>query len=151
MGLKPLIITAEQKGDTAQIAYEYAGAIVEGKYRGFNAILLGGETTPSLPDNAGRGGRNQHYAAVTMLAMQDYTHPWLCASTGTDGSDYLADVAGAIVDDRSLKAAYAAGLDVLQYAKHFDSNTLFQSMGRSLIITGPTGTNVSDVMLYLLP
>jgi glycerate-2-kinase len=151
MGLKPLILTAEQKGDTEQVAREHAREMIAGKYRGFNVILIGGETTPSLPANPGRGGRNQHYAAASMLAMQDYPYPWACASAGTDGSDYLADVAGAVVDDRSLKAARAAGLEVEGYVREFDSNTLFQKMGRSLIITGPTGTNVSDVMLYLFP
>ena len=151
MGLKPLILTAEQKGDTEQVARERAREFIEGKYRGFNVVLIGGETTPSLPANAGQGGRNQHFAAASMLAMQGYTHPWACASAGTDGSDYLADVAGAMVDDRSLGTARAAGLDVESFIKEFDSNTLFQKMGRSLIITGPTGTNVSDVMLYLFP
>ncbi|MCX5994199.1 MAG: hypothetical protein NT177_08320, partial [Chloroflexi bacterium] len=60
------------------------------------------------------------------------------------------DVAGAMVDDRSLAAAGAAGLDAADYIERFDSNTLFTGMGRSLIITGPTGTNVSDILLYLL-
>ena len=150
LGLKPLIITAEQKGDTALVAYARANELIQGKYKGFNVILVGGETTPSLPDDAGQGGRNQHYAAVSMLAMQDYAHAWLVASVGTDGSDYMADVAGAMVDDRSLNIARRAGLDVEDYIKRFDTNTLFQKMGRSLIITGPTGTNVSDVMMYLL-
>jgi glycerate-2-kinase len=123
--------------------------MVNGKYRGLDVVLLGGETTPTLPDNAGKGGRNQHYAAVSMLAMQDLACPWVVASVGSDGSDYLPDVAGAIVDNRSLDAAKAAGLDVEDYIERFDSNTLFTRMGRSLVVTGPTGTNVSDIVLYL--
>jgi glycerate-2-kinase len=150
MGMKPLILTAEQKGDTALVAKARADELIRGKYKGFNVILLGGETTPSLPANAGRGGRNQHFAAVSILAMQDYTHPWAVASVGTDGSDFLADVAGAMVDDHSYNVAHAAGLNVEDYVRRFDTYTLFQKMGRSLIITGPTGTNVSDVILYLL-
>jgi len=54
------------------------------------------------------------------------------------------------VDDRSPAAARVADLDVADYIGRFDSNTLFSRMGRSLIITGPTGTNVSDVLVYLL-
>lgn len=150
LGLKPFIITAELTGDTAEVAYKLADDMKAGHYKGFGVILLGGETTPTLPENAGKGGRNQHFAAVSMLAMQGFRTPWLVASAGTDGSDYLPDIAGAMVDERSLKQAQDMGIDVEDYIKRFDSNTLFSRLGRSLIITGPTGTNVSDVILYLL-
>jgi len=150
LGLKPLIVTTEQKGDTAEAAYLRAGEILEGKYQGYNAILIGGETTPKLPDNAGRGGRNQHYAAVSMLAMKSYPGYWLAASIGTDGSDYLPNVAGAMVDNETLLRATFRGIEVKEYIDRFDSNTLFKKIGGALIITGDTGTNVSDVMLYLL-
>ncbi len=150
LGIKPCIITSEMSGDTSEYAYDMAAAIKKGRYKGFGALLIGGETTPTLPEHAGKGGRNQHYAAVSMLAMQGCLPTWLVASAGTDGSDYMEDVAGAIVDDRSLATAGAAGLDAADYIGRFDSNTLFARMGRSLIITGPTGTNVSDVLVYLL-
>jgi glycerate 2-kinase len=150
LGLKPYIVTAELTGDTAEVAYRLADEMKAGRYKGFSVILLGGETTPTLPENAGKGGRNQHFAAVSMLAMKDLRTPWLVASAGTDGSDYLADIAGAMVDDRSLLQAREMGINVDQYIGQFDSNSLFNKLGRSLIITGPTGTNVSDVILYLL-
>jgi glycerate 2-kinase len=150
LGFKPLIVTAEQKGDTAEAAYMRAGEILKDKYQGYNAIIIGGETTPQLPENAGRGGRNQHYAAVSMLAMKSYPGPWLAASVGTDGSDYLPDVAGALVDNDTLLRAKSRGINVKAYIDGFDSNTLFKKIGGALIMTGDTGTNVSDVMLYLL-
>jgi len=146
----PLIVTAEQKGDTAEAAYMRAREILEGKYQGYNAILIGGETTPKLPENAGKGGRNQHYAAVSMLAMKSYPSYWVATSVGTDGSDYLTDVAGAMVDNDTLFRATSRGIDVKAYIDRFDSHTLFEKIGGALIITGNTGTNVSDVMLYLL-
>ena len=150
LGIKPCIVTAEMTGGTTEYAYGMAARVKEGRYRGFGALLIGGETAPALTENAGKGGRNQHYAAVSMLAMQGHIPPWLVASVGSDGSDFLPDAAGAMVDDRSLYEARAAGLDVEDYITRFDSNTLFTRMGRSLIITGPTGTNVSDILLYLL-
>ena len=115
LGLKPSIITSEMTGDTTSLARGMAADMINGKYRGFDVALLGGETTPTLPENSGKGGRNQHYAAVSMLAMQDLACPWVVASVGSDGSDYLPDVAGAMVDNRSLDAARAAGLDVADY------------------------------------
>jgi glycerate 2-kinase len=150
LGLKPYTLTSELSGDTAVVANRLAKEIAGGRYKGFNVILLGGETTPTLTDKAGKGGRNQHFAAVSMLAMKKCAVPWLVASAGTDGSDFMPDVAGAMVDDRSLITAQDAGIDVEDYIKRFDSNTLFSKLGRSLIITGATGTNVSDVLLYLL-
>lgn len=150
LGIKPCIVTAEMTGGTTVYAYGMAARLKEGRYKGFGALLIGGETAPALPENAGKGGRNQHYTAVSMLAMQGFASPWLVASVGSDGSDFLPDAAGAMVDDRSLHEARAAGLDVEDYIATFDSNTLFARMGRSLIITGPTGTNVSDILLYLL-
>jgi hydroxypyruvate reductase/glycerate 2-kinase len=59
-------------------------------------------------------------------------------------------VAGAIVDSNTLLRATSRGIDVKAYIDRFDSNTLFKKIGGSLIITGNTGTNVSDMMLYLL-
>ena len=150
LGLKPAIVTSEMNGDTAGLACSMASDIISGRYKGFDVVLLGGETTPTLPEKSGKGGRNQHYAAVSMLAMRDERCPWVVASVGSDGSDYLPDVAGAMVDSRSLESARAAGLDVEDYIKRYDSNTLFSKMGRSLIVTGPTGTNVSDILLYIL-
>jgi len=150
LGFTPIIITAKQKGDTAEAAYARAKEIIEGKYQGYNSILIGGETTLKLPENSGKGGRNQHYAAVSMLAMNSYPGHWLAASVGTDGSDYLPDVAGAMVDNNTPLTATSHGINAKAYIDRFDSNTLFKKIGGSLIITGNTGTNVSDVMLYLL-
>ena len=82
--------------------------------------------------------------------MRDYPGEWVVASVGTDGSDFLPDVAGAIVDNRSLDNAKARGIDVKSYVDRYDSNTLLDKIDSSLIITGDTGTNVGDVMVYRL-
>ena len=150
MGLTPYIVTAEQKGDTTAVAQSRAKEILGSRYAGYDAILIGGETTPKLPTAPGRGGRNQHYAAVSMLAMKRYAGQWVIASVGTDGSDFLPDVAGAMVDNNSLDIAKAKGIDVQSYLERYDSNILLDKIGGSLVITGDTGTNVGDVIIYLL-
>lgn len=150
MGFAPYIVTAEQKGDTTAMARLRAKEILSVRYAGYDVVLIGGETTPKLPGTAGRGGRNQHYAAVSMLAMERYPGEWVVASVGTDGSDFLPDVAGAIVDNNSLGSARARGIDVKAYLDRYDSNTLLKRIGGSLIVTGNTGTNVGDVILYAL-
>ena len=150
MGFTPYIVTAEQKGDTTVMAQLRAKEILSAKYAGYDVVLIGGETTPKLPGAAGKGGRNQHYAAVSMLAMAGYAGEWVVASIGTDGSDFLPDVAGAMVDNNSLDSARARGIDVKSYLSRYDSNTLLKRIGDSLIVTGNTGTNVGDVILYAL-
>ncbi|MBI4332284.1 MAG: DUF4147 domain-containing protein [Chloroflexi bacterium] len=148
LGLGPYIVTAGQKGDTATMARLRAAEILSHKYTGYDVVLIGGETTSVLPKVAGKGGRNQHYAAVSMLAMKRHTGEWVSASIGTDGSDFLPDVAGAIVDSGSLARAKARGIDVESYVRQYDSNTLLNRIGESLIVTGNTGTNVGDLIVY---
>lgn len=150
LGLNPLILTSCQTGDTAGVARFRAGELIANKYAGHDVLFIGGETTIKLPTKAGSGGRNQHYAAVSMLALADYPENWLVATVGTDGSDFLPDVAGAMVDKESLEAAKAKGLDIAAYIKRCDSNTLLKAIGNSLIVTGNTGTNVGDIIVYLV-
>jgi glycerate 2-kinase len=150
LGFSPYIITSQQTGDTTEVARSRAREVLKDKYAGHNLLLVGSETTIKLPPKAGRGGRNQHYAAVSLLAMAKYPGRWLVASVGTDGSDFLPDVAGAIVDRSSLKTAKAKKLDIEDYIKRCDSKTLLKSIGSSLIVTGDTGTNVGDVVVYLV-
>ena len=149
MGLAPYIITAQQRGDTTAVARSRANEVCNKRYAEYSALLIGGETTVKLPAHAGKGGRNQHYAAVSMLAMAQYPGEWIVASAGTDGSDFLPDVAGAMVDPNSFHIAQAKGIDVISYLERYDSKTLLDQIGSSLIITGDTGTNVGDVIIYL--
>jgi glycerate-2-kinase len=148
LGLRPYIVTAEQKGEPAEVAKTRACEILTGRYAGFDVLLSGGETTPTLPPNHGKGGRNQHYAAVSMLALKDYPRRWVVASVGTDGSDFLPDVAGAIVDETTLQRL--AGADAQAYVDRYDAYGLLSRTGDSLIRTGNTGTNVGDVIVHVL-
>jgi len=149
MGFTACIITAQQRGDTTAAAQSRAREILSARYAGYDALLIGGETTPKLPTPAGRGGRNQHFATASMLALASYPGEWVVASVGSDGSDFLPEVAGAIVDHNSLGNAQKKKIDVKAYLDRYDSNTLLEQLGGSLIITGATGTNVGDIMLYL--
>jgi glycerate 2-kinase len=150
MGLHPHIITAEQKGDTAAIAWSRARDIKNAENSAYDVLLLGGETTLKLPCQVGKGGRNQHYAVVSLLAMEEYKGEWVMASVGTDGSDFISDVAGAIVDTTSLRHLRSKDLDVQQCLDYCDSYTLLSKLGNSIIVTGNTGTNVGDIIVYVL-
>jgi glycerate 2-kinase len=150
MGLKPIILTAEQTGAPATAAKRWAGEIKTGTYRDYDVLLLGGETTPLLPANHGKGGRNMHYAAVSMQELYDYAGEWTMASVGTDGSDFLPGIAGAIVDQHSCRSTAEKNIDVQAYVERFDSHSFFETIGDSLVVTGNTGTNVGDIVVYVL-
>ncbi len=150
LGFNPFIITDKQIGDTTIMARDRANEIIQGEYNDYDVVLIGGETTPRLPKNFGKGGRNQHYAAVSLPLMEKYSGEWLIASVNTDGSDFLQDIAGAIVDKDSLNQVKEKNIDIDSYLEKYDSYNLLDKIGNSIIITGETGTNVSDVILYIL-
>jgi glycerate-2-kinase len=70
-------------------------------------------------------------------------------SAGTDGTDGPTDAAGAIVDGETIKKAKSLGLNPEEYLSKNDSYNFFKETD-SLLITGPTGTNVMDVQIVLV-
>jgi len=150
LGLKPIIVTAAQVGEPGKAAAFRVQEIRADKYAGHDAILIGGETTPVLPSNPGQGGRNQHFAATVLQCMKDVQEPWVCISIGSDGSDFLAQVAGAIVDSETLRSAIGKGADLTESLKNYDTYSFFEKAGNSLIKTGNTGTNVCDLILFIM-
>lgn len=149
-GFNPTIITAEQKGDPQDIAQQRADEILTRKFGDHDVILIGGETTPDLPKNHGTGGRNQHYAAYSLLAMKDYPGEWVVASVATDGADFMPEIAGAIVDNKSLEIANSKNYDIRSFIDKYDSYPLLNALENSLIEIGDSGTNVGDVIIYIL-
>jgi hydroxypyruvate reductase/glycerate 2-kinase len=121
-----------------------------GRYDAYTAVIIGGEVTVNLPSGAGEGGRNQQYAAVTLRAFKGYPKKWLAVSVGTDGSDYIPQVAGALVDSTTSQEIRIHKIELEDYIRRYDAFTLFKKLGSSLVLTGNTGTNVADIILYLL-
>jgi hydroxypyruvate reductase len=110
-------------------------------------LVAGGETVVRLPAHPGRGGRCQHLALAAAGLIAG--HPeYLLLAAGTDGRDGSSDDAGAIVDGDTLARIGDAGLDVAAGLAAADSGTLLEAAG-DLVHTGPTGTNVGDVVLAL--
>jgi len=109
--------------------------------------IWGGETTVELPANPGRGGRNQHLALAAAEALADRDKVWLLAA-GTDGSDGPGEDAGALVDGGTLARGALEGLDAADCLQRADAGTFLEASG-DLISTGPTGTNVMDIVIGL--
>ena len=75
--------------------------------------------------------------------------PGAVASVGTDGVDGPTDAAGAYADSTTVNRALAEGHPPDRYLANNNSHAFFEALG-DLIHTGPTGTNVGDLQLFLL-
>jgi hydroxypyruvate reductase len=109
--------------------------------------VWGGESTVQLPEPPGRGGRNQHLglAAARLIAG----HPeLLLLAAGTDGTDGATDDAGALVDAETCARLTLANVDTEASLRGADSGTALAAAG-DLVHTGPTGTNVGDLVIGL--
>lgn len=109
--------------------------------------LWGGETTVSLPPRPGRGGRNQQLALAAAEVISGQS-PCYFLAAGTDGSDGPTQDAGALVDAGTLARGRQSGCEVMQTLRRADAGSFLAASG-DLICTGPTGTNVMDLMLGL--
>jgi hydroxypyruvate reductase len=128
----------------ATVAREFVAALRDTDADG---LVWGGESTVTLPERPGRGGRNTHLAlAAARLLRADEGLTILAA--GTDGTDGPTEDAGAIVDAGTIERAEISGCDVERAYREFDSGTALEASG-DLVHTGPTGTNVGDLLIGL--
>jgi hydroxypyruvate reductase len=109
--------------------------------------VWGGESVVNLPENPGRGGRNQHLALSAARIIAGHDNLMLLVA-GTDGTDGVTDDAGALVDGETCSRVALAELDVQNCLATADSNAALAAAG-DLIHTGPTGTNVGDLVIGL--
>jgi glycerate 2-kinase len=109
--------------------------------------VWGGESTVELPEDPGRGGRNQHLALAAAKLIAGQPDLMLLAA-GTDGTDGVTDDAGGLVDADTCARLAMAGMDADNCLRRADSATALAATG-DLIHTGPTGTNVGDLVIGL--
>jgi glycerate 2-kinase len=109
--------------------------------------VWGGESTVVLPRSPGRGGRNQSLALAAARVLRGHDDVVMLAA-GSDGSDGPTDDAGALVDGQTVERGETAGLDADIALVGADAGTFLEASG-DLIQTGPTGTNVTDLVFGL--
>jgi glycerate 2-kinase len=110
-------------------------------------LIAGGEATVTVRGD-GTGGRDQELAlaaALLIAGQPDIT----VAALATDGGDGPTDAAGAIVDGETVERAARHGLDATAALARNDAYPLLDAAG-TLVRTGPSGTNVNDLLLVLI-
>ncbi|MFC1748371.1 glycerate kinase [Pseudomonadota bacterium] len=131
-------------GDAVVVGRKLASELLNGPA---GVHVWGGETSVCLPEKPGRGGRNQHLALAAAIELDGCLGAALLVA-GTDGTDGPTDDAGALVDGQTVGRAATRGFDPRACLSACDSGSLFEASG-DLICTGPTGTNVMDLMIGL--
>jgi glycerate 2-kinase len=154
LGFNTRIVTAEIQEPVEQVAARMARIVTEirEKHKPVASpacVLLGGEPTVKV-NGKGSGGRNQHLALLVAHLLRDTAKPYLFMSCGTDGSDGSTDAAGAVVTSQTLARAAKKGMKVKDYLDNYDSYNFFAPLDL-LIKTGPTRTNVMDIMMVMVP
>jgi hydroxypyruvate reductase len=147
IGFEPEVFAQDMVGSTHENAKAFSSRLLERAGKGRVALLAGGETTLEVK-GSGKGGRNQEFALVAAGKIRDRKGT-VVLSAGTDGTDGPTDAAGAFADGTTIGRARAQGLDPEAYLENNDSYTLFHRLG-DLLITGPTGTNVMDLVVGLV-
>lgn len=159
--IHPVTMTGEARDVGRQIAVEAMRAAQEwrrqnealeedGHGDAVRPLLLiwGGETTVTRGDGDGVGGRAQELALAAAEMLDISPLPVTLLSAGTDGRDGPTDAAGAVVNQQSWSRLTALGNPGDALARH-DSHRALDQIG-ALIRSGPTGTNVMDLVLVVV-
>ena len=101
--------------------------------------IMGGEPTVVLPSNPGLGGRNMMLAAMIARELKGTTGIRVLVA-GTDGTDGPTDAAGALVDGQTWDESGHLAIEQANVAPWLDAKDV-------LIRSGPTGTNVMDLLI----
>ncbi|MFZ3043526.1 MAG: DUF4147 domain-containing protein [Minisyncoccia bacterium] len=145
---------AAARGYTATIADDHFGgearatglAVAEALHAApaKTALLYAGESTVTLGAHHGAGGRNQEMALAALEVLQDDELLMSFASDGHDNTDH----AGAIADVTTRSHAHAQTLSSKEYLEGHRAYDFFTATGDALV-TGYTGSNVSDLIIAL--
>jgi len=152
LGYNAMLLTTFLEGEAREVAKAVAALGKEVAFRGIPipppaCLILGGETTVTIKGK-GKGGRNQELALAAAIALEGWERVTV-VTLATDGTDGPTDAAGAIVDGTTTRKAAERGLSPLAYLQNNDSYTFFQALG-DLLITGPTNTNVNDLVFVFV-
>jgi len=141
LGYQPTICTDSLTGEAREVGVRVAAELKDSAPK--SVRLYGGETTVTIKGH-GQGGRSQELALVALHSIQPGEVIMAFASDGRDNTD----AAGAICDTMIKERAARMGLDPNVFLENNDSYSFFEKTGGH-IITGYTGSNVSDLLIAL--
>jgi glycerate-2-kinase len=154
LGLTPLLLTTLLNGESREVGRTIASIANEIKLSGNPvrppcALIATGETAVRIQGTVGgQGGANQELAVGACLDL-DETNPIAICALDTDGTDGPTSLAGALTDGSTPKEAAQKGYDLFKMLMEHDVATVLKATGDA-VITGPTGTNVNDLVICVI-
>ena len=153
LGYSPIVLNKTVTGETKDQAKKYAKRIInlikrnnsQGKQK--NIFILGGETTVTIKNKGGKGGRNQEFALAFLKEMQGFDKKWAFASCASDGVDFLDGVAGGIVDWRTSEIIKNKKIDINKHLETHNSYNFLKKVNGLISMGIGTGTNVCDIQI----
>ena len=144
-GYRTTVLPEALRGDAAEAGRAVVARLAAASGDRPRAIVAGGETTVRVAPE-GRGGRCQQLALAAAVALAGV--PAVLLAAGTDGVDGPTDAAGACIDGETTARARARDFTPDAALSRTDSHPLLDATG-DLVRTGPTGTNVADLVVAL--
>jgi glycerate 2-kinase len=150
-GFRADLLRTDLQGEAREAGSEFAGLLREKRAFGSSGsalgtpecLVAGGETTVTVRGD-GRGGRNTELGLAAAIGLEGVPDS-LLVSLATDGEDGPTDAAGAAVTGDTCRRAAELGFDAAGHLERNDSYAFFNGLD-DLIKTGPTGTNVNDLV-----
>jgi len=144
LGFEAALLTTCLEGEAREVG-KFAAALAKDA-PGNSVIVLGAETTVTVK-GSGIGGRNQELALAAAIALDGWPDR-IVAGFATDGEDGPTAAAGALVSGETVSQAHFIDIDPVIYLDNNDSYSFFEKVDGH-IRTGPTGTNVNDLIFVI--
>ena len=141
LGFEPKIVTDRIEGESREVGEQVIETLHKEPKK--TCLLYGGETTVTV-DKKGRGGRQ---GELTLSALRFVEEGELLVAVASDGRDNC-EYAGALADTLGRKKAEELKLDIKEHLANHDPAPFFEQTG-DYLMTGPTGSNVSDLLIVV--
>lgn len=136
-----VIVLGDQIYDTAEVFLKNAYSALKNN----SVVIAGGELSLALKSGGGVGGRNLYIATEALNIIDDSD---LFIAYATDGIDNKSKFAGAIANLETKKKIQNKNLSIEKFHEENKDSELFEEVGE-VILTGDTGSNVSDIYLMM--
>ncbi len=153
INIESMILSTCMEGEASQVGFMFAAVAKELSRNGRPlkppcVMISAGETTVTLQQEYGQGGRNQESvlsAALKIHGGKDI----VIASVGTDGTDGPTSIAGGIADGFTVRRAEAQGISLSEHLRKHNSSFVLSELGDAIRFNQP-GNNVCDLSLIVI-
>lgn len=148
LGYETTFLTADLCAEASRVGQDMASLLKKHANDGKKlAFIAGGETVVRVKGK-GLGGRNQELALAAAIELSGVPNVALL-SVGSDGTDGPTDAAGGCVDGDTYYELNKKGISPEAFLADNDAYHALDAVD-CLIKTGPTGTNVNDLIVGLI-